>query len=136
MNADEVQLHLRSSMCICGRLLPSRPAAEYDVCSGEWDAGDHRCLHSQCPQILGFQIMYVAFAASAGEDLNFGRNGVEPIGNALGACINVEPLGQFRILCGNTDRAAARMTMMADIRSSPDGMIILDVERPVAVKRD
>ena len=65
-------------------LLPARPAAEDAVGAGQGQAGDQRGFEGQGAQVFGLEVVDVALAAGAGEDLDLGRQGVEEVGDPLG----------------------------------------------------
>ena len=66
------------------RFLPARPAAEDAIGAGQGQAGDQRGFEGQGAQVFGLEVVHVALAAGAGEDLDLGGQGVEEVGDALG----------------------------------------------------
>src|SRR6266496_2271915 len=115
-------------------LLPSWPAAEDNVGSRERHAGNQRRFHRQGAQILGLEVVHVALAAGAGEDLDLRSDGVQPVGDALCRGVDFEPLHEFRVLRGDADRAAAGVAVMAMIWGGANGCVIFDIKRLVAIK--
>ena len=64
--------------------LPARPAAEDAIGAGQGKPGDHRGFERQGAQVFGLEVVDVALAAGAGQDLDLGGQGVEEVGDALG----------------------------------------------------
>ena len=52
------------------------------------------------------------------------------------AGVDVQAFHQLRVLRGDADRTAAGVAVMAGVRRGADGVVVLDVERLVAVQRD
>src|SRR5712691_6844756 len=82
-------------------LLPSRAAGEDDVGAGQGDAGDHGGFERQGAEVFRLEVMHVALAAGAGQDLNLRGDGVEPVGDSLGAGVDVETFRQLGVLGGD-----------------------------------
>src|SRR5438552_16586995 len=79
-------------------------------------------------------MMAVRFPARPSEHLDLKRHGTQQIGDALRAFIDIEALHQLRILRRDADRTTSGMAVMAMMRLGPQLLIVLDVERPVAVE--
>ena len=73
-------------------LVPPRPAAEDTVGADQRDAGDHGGFERESAEVFRFEIVHVGLAAGAGEDLDFGNGGAEPVGDARGL---LHLLGKF-----------------------------------------
>src|SRR5439155_12817922 len=63
-------------------------------------------------------------------------DGVEPVGHALGTGVDVEAFRQLGILSGDADRTPAGVAVMAVIRSGPQGVVVFNVKRLVAIEGD
>src|SRR5436309_10374339 len=115
---------------------PPWSSREDDVSAGQGDAGDYRGFEGEGAEVFRLQVVHVALAAGAGQDLNLGRDGVKPVGDALGAGVDVEAFRQLGILRRDADGTAAGMAVMAMIGRGPQSVIILDIKRLVAVEGD
>jgi hypothetical protein len=74
---------------------PSRPAAVDAIGAGQGKAGDQRRFEGQGAQVFGLEVVNVALAAGAGQDLDLGRQGVEEVGDSFGAFLDIKTGGEL-----------------------------------------
>src|SRR5438034_1330062 len=79
-------------------------------------------------------MMDVRFPACLSQHLDLKRHGTQQIGDALRAFIDIKALHQLWILRRDADRTTSGMAVMAMMRLGAQLVIVLDVERPIAVE--
>ena len=81
-------------------------------------------------------MMHVRFPAGPRQHLDLERHGAQEVTHPVRALLDIEALHQLRILSRNPHRAAPRVAVMAEVRLGPELLVILHIDRLIAVERN
>src|SRR5262249_27192694 len=115
--------------------LPAWTASKNAVRSGQRKPSDHGGLERKGAKVLGLEVVHAALAARTRQDLDLRCQSVEEVRDSLRACVDLQPGGERWILGGDANRATARMAMVAIARLGADLVVIVQINRLIAVER-
>ena len=116
--------------------LPPGSASEYPASSHQRHFGDHGGLQGQGTKVLRVQIMDVGLAAGPGQHLDLRVHGLEEVGHPIGRFVDGQPRHEVRILGGDPHGTEPGVAVMAGIGLGPQLVVVLNVNRLVAVEGD
>src|SRR5260370_2782205 len=100
--------------------------------TGQRDLGHGRGLDGQRAQVLGLEAVHVGLAARPCEHLRLECECVQEVVDALGGLVDPQPLAQFRVLCGDADRAASGVAVVAPAgRAADRALVVADPGHPL-----